>query len=411
MKFSRRTFLQASALGSAVALAPRLAFSASATAPNDVLVVIFQRGAMDGLQAIVPYGDADYYRLRPTIGIPASGPGAVLPLDGLFGFNPALAPLLPLFQAGHLGVVHATGIKSGSRSHFQCQDTMERSYLGASSSPSGWLNRHTSDVGPQGTFQAVGLASGLQVSLQGPAPTIGMQSISSFAVKSSSKRKTQIEDTLYQLYAANSKLGVSARRALDATDFLALANPSQFSAANGALYPATTFGDQMLQVAQLIKSGVGLQMACVDIGGWDHHDDINTDLPPLLDELANTLLAFNTDLGTSMSGVTVITMTEFGRRAGENGSLGTDHGTGSAMLLMGGGVLGGVVYSNWPGLSAAKLYNGDLDATVDMRTVLSELLVKRAREPNLAAAFPGFSPGPYLGCFNALSSTAYASAA
>ncbi len=399
MNFSRRTFLQASALGGAVALAPRLAFSATGAAPNDVLVVIFQRGAMDGLQAIVPYGDADYYRLRPNIGIPASGDGAVLPLDGFFGFNPALAPLLPLFQAGQVGVVHATGIKSGSRSHFLSQDIMERAYLGANSSPSGWLNRHATAVGPQATFQAVGLAGGLQVSLQGPAPAIGMQSISSFTLTSSSKRKTQIEDTLYSLYASGSKLGVSARRALDATDYLSLANPAQYAAANGALYPATTFGAQMFQVAQLIKAGVGLQMACVDIGGWDHHDDINDDLPPLLDELANSLLAFNTDLGATMAGVTVITMTEFGRRAGENGSLGTDHGTGSAMLMMGGGVLGGTVYGDWPGLSSAKLYNGDLDVTVDYRTILSELLVKRAREPNLSAAFPGFSPGPFMGCF------------
>ena len=399
MKLSRRSFLQASALGGAMSLAPKLVFSASAASPSDVIVVIFQRGAMDGLQAIVPYGDADYRKLRPTIGIPDAGAGAVLPLDGFFGFNPALAPILPLYQNGQLAAVHATGIKSGSRSHFQCQDTIERAYLAVGGSPSGWLNRHVDSVGVGSTFQAVGVGSGLQMSLRGPAPSIGMQSISSFTVSTSSKRKTQLEDTLYDLYSAGSKLGVNARRALDATDYLALANPGQYQAANGAVYPTTSFGSQMFQVAQLIKSGVGLQMACVDIGGWDHHDDINTDLPPLLDELSKSLLAFHTDLGTAMSGVTVLVMTEFGRRAGENGSLGTDHGTGSAMLLMGGGVVGGHVYTDWPGLGSAQLYQGDLDVTTDIRTVMSELLVKRGQEVNLAAVFPGFVPGPYLGCF------------
>lgn len=399
MNPSRRTFLKASALGGALCAAPKLVFSATGAAPKDVIVVIFQRGAMDGLQAVVPYGDADYYKLRPTVGIPASGTGAVLPLDGLFGLNPALAPILPLFQSGQLAAVHATGIKSGSRSHFQCQDTLERAYLAVGGSPSGWLNRHTSSVGVESTFQAVGVATGLQMSLRGPAPSIGMQSISSFTVNTNSRRKTEMQNVLYDLYSAGSRLGVNARRALDATDYLALANPTQYLAANGAVYPTTTFGSQMFQVAQLIKSGLGLQMACLDIGGWDHHDDINADLPPLLDELSRSLLAFNTDLGTAMSGVTVLVMTEFGRRAGENGSLGTDHGTGSAMLLMGGGVVGGHVYTDWPGLASAKLYQGDLDVTTDIRTVMSELLLKRGQEANLAAVFPGFVPGPYLGCF------------
>ena len=156
MKITRRTFLQASTVGVATALAPRLVFSKGYSA-NDVLVVIFQRGAMDGLQAIVPYGDADYLKLRPNIGLPDSGTGAVLPLDGLFGFNPSLAPLLPLFQSGRLAAVHATGIKSGSRSHFECQDNLERAYLNISGTPTGWLNRHVSSVATQSTFQAVGM--------------------------------------------------------------------------------------------------------------------------------------------------------------------------------------------------------------------------------------------------------------
>jgi len=400
MELTRRRFIQASALASgAAALAPRYVFSSAAVAPNDVLVVIFQRGAMDCLQAIVPYADANYLKQRPTIAVPQPGAAnGALALDNFFGFHPSLAPLMPLYQSGQLGVVHATGLKHDERSHFECQMHIESALLDHTQH-TGWLNRHIGNIGVNGSFQAVGMGSAVQMALQGAQPAMGMSSIASFSFSSSSTRKSELEDTLYALNSAASQTSTSARQALDAVDYLALANPAQYLVQNAAVYPTTTFGTQLKEVAQLIKSKVGLQMACVDIGGWDHHSNITTALPPLLDELAKGLLAFNTDLGSTMKSVTVITMTEFGRRVKENASGGTDHGAGSAMLLMGGSVIGGKVYAEWPGLADANLFNGDLDVTIDYRTVLNELQHKRCRDGNAEGQFPGFTPGPWLGCF------------
>jgi len=319
-------------------------------------------------------------------------------LDNFFGFHPSLAPLMPLYQSGQLGVVHATGLKHDERSHFECQMHIESALLDHTQH-TGWLNRHIGNIGVNGSFQAVGMGSAVQMALQGAQPAMGMSSIASFSFSSSSTRKSELEDTLYALNSAASQTSTSARQALDAVDYLALANPAQYLVQNAAVYPTTTFGTQLKEVAQLIKSKVGLQMACVDIGGWDHHSNITTALPPLLDELAKGLLAFNTDLGSTMKSVTVITMTEFGRRVKENASGGTDHGAGSAMLLMGGSVIGGKVYAEWPGLADANLFNGDLDVTIDYRTVLNELQHKRCRDGNAEGQFPGFTPGPWLGCF------------
>ncbi len=400
MELTRRHFLHASAVcaGTAV-LAPRFVFSSSTTAPNDVLVVIFQRGAMDCLQAVVPYADSNYLKQRPNIGIPAPGAAnGALPLDNFFGLHPSLAPLMPLYQSGRLGIVHATGLKQNQRSHFECQRNLEAGMPTTGFVP-GWLNRHIGNVGVGQTFQAVAMGTAVPAALQGPQPSIGMSSIAGFNFSTTSARKTELEDTLYALCDSTAKPSVSGRQALDAVDFLAVANPGQYPQQNGAVYPNTTFGNRLKETAQLIKSNIGLQMACVDIGGWDHHANISNLLPPLLDELAKALVAFHDDLGVNMRRVTVITMTEFGRRVKENSSGGTDHGSGSSMFMMGASVIGGKVYAEWPGLADANLFNGDLDVTIDYRTVLNELLQKRAQDSNLAAQFPGFTPGPWLGCF------------
>ncbi|MEO6173212.1 MAG: DUF1501 domain-containing protein [Arenimonas sp.] len=410
MELTRRHFIQASAFASGAAmLAPRYVFSSAAVAPNDVLVVIFQRGAMDCLQAIVPYADSNYLKQRPTIAIPQPGAAnGALALDDFFGFHPSLAPILPLYQSGQLGVIHATGLKHDERSHFECQMHIESAMLDHTQH-TGWLNRHIGNIGVNGSFQAVGMGSAVQMALQGMEPAMGMSSIASFSFSTTSTRKTELEDNLYALNSAASQTSTSARQALDGVDYLALANPAQYPVENAAVYPGTSFGTQLKEIAQLIKSKVGLQIACVDIGGWDHHSNITTALPPLLDELAQGLLAFNTDLGSRMKSITVITMTEFGRRVKENASGGTDHGAGSAMLLMGGGVIGGKVYSEWPGLADANLFNGDLDITIDYRTVLNELLHKRCRDGNAEGQFPGFSGGPWVGCFRKESTETYGS--
>jgi len=400
MEFSRRHFLQASAVcaGTAV-LAPRYVFSSNTTSPNDVLVVIFLRGAMDCLQTVVPYADSNYLKQRPTIGIPAPGlANGALPLDNFFGLHPSLAPILPLYQSGRLGIVHATGLKQNQRSHFECQRNLEAGLQTTGFYP-GWLNRHIGNIGVGETFQAVSVGTAVQASLQGPQPAIGMSSIADFSFKTNSSRKTEMQDTLYALSDSTAKPSVSGRQALDAVDYLAVANPGQYPVQNNAVYPNTTFGNRLKEAAQMIKAGIGLQMACVDLGGWDHHSSIAALMPPLLDELSKSLLAFHDDLGSLMNKVTLVTMTEFGRRVKENSSGGTDHGSGSAMFMMGGSVIGGKVYSEWPGLADANLFNGDLDVTIDYRTVLNELMQKRAHDSNIEGQFPGFTSGPWLGCF------------
>jgi uncharacterized protein (DUF1501 family) len=403
MTCTRRQFLTTSSLAAAVPLlTPRLVFAGGAkAATGQTLVVVFQRGGLDALNAIPPHGDADYYRLRPTLAVPRPGTGAnaAIDLDGFFGLNPMLAPLEPLYRSGSLAVVHATGFVLGSRSHFDCQDFMERAALNSANVSSGWLNRHLEASGVTETFQGIGVGRALQLSLQGGAPVIGLGTIAGFTVRTTSTRKDAIQGLFETLYDADNLLAANSRRALGAVDDLAAANPAQYPVEGGATYPTTTFGSQMREVAQLIKADVGLDVACVDIGGWDHHDDEAALLGPLLDELAKTLAAFHADLGARMANVTVVTMTEFGRRAQENASRGTDHGSGYAMLLMGGGVVGNTVYRQWPGLSDAALFRGDLAITIDYRTVLSELLDKRLGGTDLGYVFPGFTPQPYVGAF------------
>ncbi len=400
MTCNRRDFFKLAGVAGAVGLAPRLVFAQSAATArsSDTLVVIYLRGGNDGLNTVVPYADADYYRLRPTVNVPRPGTaGGALDLDGFFGLNPALAPLQPLYQSARLAVVQAAGFKQLSRSHFECQDRMERATLDLNAVSSGWLNRHLDTVGLGETFQAVGMGRSVQQALRGPAPVIGLAAISEFTIRTSSQRKGEIMNAFASLYDDASLLASSSSQALAAVDELAEAAPGSIAVEGGASYPTTTFGNQMKEVAQLVKGGLGLQYACVDLGGWDHHDNEVEELPPLLDELAKTLLAFDTDLGARMANVTVVAMTEFGRRARENASRGTDHGAGSLMLLLGGGVVGRTVYRDWPGLSDVKLYNGDLDVTTDYRTVLAEILDKRMGGTDLAKVFPGFTSTATLG--------------
>lgn len=408
MNLDRRSFLKSGAvLGATAMLGPRFVFGAPAgRPPADTVLVIFLRGGLDPLQAIPPYGDADYYRLRPSIAIaqPGASNGA-LPLDNRFGLHPSLAPLLPIYQRRRLAVVHATGLKHDERSHFACQDHIETgihelSGAGGHDGHTGWLNRHMLGIGDPGGFHAVGMGSALQMALRGDASALAMQSISAFSFSSNSSRKAALEDQIYSLFGRDTGIGLASRAALDSTDYLAAINPGALPVYNGASYPTGTFGTQLRETAQLIRSGVGLRIACLDMNGYDHHDAINVELPPLLDELSRGLAAFDTDLGVIMNDVTVVVMTEFGRRAYENASGGTDHGCGSMMLLMGGGVLGGQVYSNWPGLRDDQLFNGDLDVTVDYRTVLTELMLKRMGGSNDGSIFPDVQGQPMLGCFS-----------
>jgi uncharacterized protein (DUF1501 family) len=403
MNLHRRDFLKLGASAAcAGALAPRFVFGANA-GQRDVLVCIFQRGGMDGLNAIVPYADARYRSLRPTIGIPEPGPGAsaAIDLDGFFGLNPAAAPFKALYDAGELAIVHATGGLHGDLSHFTAQSLMERGCLAHQSISTGWLNRHLEVIGNTVPFQAVGIGKAVAPALRGDAPAIGMSSIDSVALTTRSRRALATPGLLQTLYAGSADLDRAAQQAFEAIDVLDLADPGQFDVENGAVYPDTPFGDQLREVAQLIKSGVGLEIACVDLGGWDHHNQLNADLAPLLQELSEGLAALRKDLGARMANVCVLSMTEFGRRAYENGSAGTDHGIGGAMFVLGGGVVGGQVYADWPGLADSQLLDGNLSITIDYRTVLSELLAKRMGNAERTEVFPEFTDAGQLGIFRA----------
>ncbi len=398
MNFLRRDFLKISGLsGAALAAAPNIVFAAdpSSARNTDTLVVIFQRGAMDGLNAVVPYTESEYYAQRRSIAVPKPGTatGAAIDLDGKFALNPALAPLKPIWDKGMLSVVHAVGLTTPSRSHFDAQDFMERAWFEKGQVFSGWLNRHlmatkkTGDV----TFRALSVGKTVTKSMGGSAAVVGLNTIDSFGLNSSNVRKVDLGNTLEATFSGTGFLDSTGNRTFAAVDELVGKNPGVIAVENSAAYPNTTFGNQMKDLAKLIKSGIGVEVATCDLGGWDTHNNQTTELTALLDELAKTLAAFNTDLGARMKSVTVITMTEFGRRVLENGSGGTDHGRGSCMFTMGGGVIGKQVFGAWPGLAANQLEGGDLRVTTDYRAVLAEALAKRCGNASkLAEVFPGF---------------------
>ncbi len=396
---SRRSFLKmAGVAGSLPLLSSRLVFAQATSSPRDVLVVIFQRGGMDGLNVVVPYGDGAYYDRRRTVAI-AETDVIALPGESRFGLHPSLDPLRPLYEAGELALIHAVGGPTHSRSHFSCQDLMERAVFDGSGAPSGWLNRHLVSRGPASDFQGVGIGTAVPRSLSGLAPVLGISTFDDFALVSASPRSDELAATLNLLHPDTGGLDAVARSAFSAMAELQTADPGQHAPAHGAVYPTTPFGRQLLQIAQLIKAGVGLEVATVDIGGWDHHDDELNRLAPLLEEFGQGIAAFRTDLGAAMAGVSLISMSEFGRRAEPNASGGTDHGTANCMFVLGGGVVGRKVYADWPGLSTPDLVDGDLAITTDYRAVLRELLRKRRGETALADVFPGYADPLELGLF------------
>ncbi len=409
--FTRRNFLRSAGLGSLTLPAwfPRVAFAASPSPQRDVLICIFQRGAADGLNMVVPVGDDDYYKNRPTIKIaqPSGAAGAAIDLDGFFALHPSLAPFKELWDDGVLAAVHATGSPDGTHSHFDAMDFMERGTPGSKSIPTGWIGRHLGSVDTSGNtspFRAVGMGTLVQASLRGPVSATALQSIADFHLGGKGAVASQIatfQTSLSSLYADDAWLDLQAQQTVNAINTLAAKNPGAYQPQNGAKYPDTDFGSAMMQVAQLIKADLGMEVACVDLGGWDTHASqggATGQQADLLAELAGGLAAFHADLADRMSRIIVVTMSEFGRRLLENGSGGTDHGHGNCMFVLGGGVNGGKVYADWPGLAPEQLSSpGDLAITTDYRTVLAEIVDRRLLNPKLADVFPGFTPPAYLG--------------
>ena len=407
---SRRTLLRrlatGGALGAAITVAEgfgpsaRYAFAGTpATYTGDVLVVLSLRGGFDGLNAIVPFGDPDYALARPGIGIKE---GALIPAGGIFGLHPALEPLKKFWDAGTFGAVHAVGQPSPSRSHFSAMEELERAAPG-SSLRSGWLDR-TIGMRPAGTvFQSAQVGS-TQVApaLAGPNPELSMRTIESFDLGGAwdgTQRKLWKQALTSMHAGAPAAVAAPAAAALGATTTTSTISATAYVPANGASYPENSeLGTALRDVARLIKQQVGLQVACVDEGDWDMHAGMGSAgkgwMHDHLTELAQALAAFATDLGSRMDGVTVVTLSEFGRRVAENGSGGVDHGHGNAVLMLGGGIDGGKVHGPWPGLDAAALVDGDLAGTTDYRLVLGEILTKRCGVSSLDQVFPGLSGTP-----------------
>ena len=405
---TRRFFIKSSGLalvsfGVAPKALLRSVYAADGRGRRKTLVVVFQRGACDGLNTVVPYGEALYQTLRPTIAIPAPRGGdkdAALDLDGHFGLHPALAPLLPSFQDGSLAVVHAVGSPDTTRSHFDAQDFMESGTPGVKSTEDGWMNRHLQCTPePEATpFRAVSLTPTLPRSLAGRAPAVAMANINGFNLRPAAG--AGVARGFEDMYAGavQDVLHGTGQETFEAIAFLKKSDPGRYTPAPGALYPRGPYGDSLKQIAQLVKADVGVEMAFTEVGGWDHHaaeGGVQGQLAVRLREFGQTLAAFQRDLGERMQDVVLVTLTEFGRTVRENGNRGTDHGHASVSFVMGGGVRGGQVHGRWPGLAPDRLYEGrDLAITTDFRDLLGEVLVRHMGARDLAKVFPGHDSPP-----------------
>ena len=424
MSITRRIFLRNGALAAVGTTAlpsflARAAFGAVDSGTRTKrLVVIFQRGAADGLNIVVPHGEPAYYAMRPTINIPRK---SVLDLDGFFGLHPAMASFEPLWRQKHLAIVHAAGSPDPTRSHFDAQDFMESGTPGIKATEDGWLNRALHELPARsmsskgslattalGTsadpsaFRAIALGPSLPRILSGKEPAIALNNLNDFSVGGANPKAAPISNTFEAMYAhsVDAVLHGTGRETFDAVKMLKAADPAKYTPAAAANYPKGRFGDSLRQLAQLIKANLGVQVAFADIGGWDHHvNEGNTQgqIANVLGDFSQSIAAFWTDLGDLGEDTVVVTMSEFGRTARENGNRGTDHGHANVMFVLGGPVRGGRVYGRWPGLDQSQLYEGrDLAVTTDFRLVLCEAVSQYLGNHDLKDVFPGFENGSYL---------------
>ncbi len=378
-----------------------LAISTAQQGPSgDVLVSIFLRGGADGLNLAPPHADDDYYKARPSLGIAApddrsAGEERAIDLDGFFGLHPRLKPLDRLYQAGQLAVVHAVGSEDQTRSHFEAQDLMEMACPVDQKLGSGWLARHLRTCrGQHSPLSAVAIAEMLPEALRGSPGASAVRSVDDFAIHREGKQLEPFTAALGRLYQdAGGELGRAGDQLLETLETVERLRSEATAREGAGNYPQGQFGDGLRQVARLIKAEVGLEVACVDIGGWDTHFVQGATgglFGSLAAELGESLAAFWDDVRQFQDRVTVVTMTEFGRRLHENVSLGTDHGRGSVMFVLGGGIHGGQVVADWPGLGADDLEGpGDLRVTTDYRDILGEIVSNRLRNDRAAEVFPG----------------------
>ena len=377
-------------------------------ARGKVLVVLFQRGAADALNVVVPHGERAYYTMRPAIAIPrpTSGAASAIDLDGFFGLHPSLSPFKKLWDDGILATVHAVGSPSNTRSHFDAQDYMESGTPDNKGTRDGWLNRYLAVKGTcdecklhdgsstkSSPFRAVAMTPQTPRILEGSAPSVAMNSVDEFTIRTNGSQADRIE-ALYRTGSAD-VVHAAGGEMFEAMKMLKAANPQQYTPQNNADYPRSPFGQHLRQIAQLIKCDVGLEIAFADVGGWDTHVNqggATGQLANRLDDFSKSIAALVQDLGDRMSDVTILTMSEFGRTARQNGNGGTDHGHATSMFVIGGDAKGKKVYGKWPGLEPEQLNEGrDLALTTDFRSVFSEVAFKHLGAAKMDAVFPGFN--------------------
>jgi uncharacterized protein (DUF1501 family) len=368
------------------------------------LVVLFQRGAVDGLNVVVPYKEKNYYAMRPSIAIQEKD---VLDLNGFFGLHPAMTAFKPLYDQGHLAIIQAAGSPDTTRSHFDAQDYMESGTPGVKTTSDGWLNRALQAeilMGKPTAFRAVALGTQVPRTLQGKIPAIAVNNLADFSVAGKGPQTSPISNAFQAMYdeSSDAVLHGTGQETFEAVKMLKSADPSRYQPAAGVIYPNTPFGNSLKQVAQLMKANLGVEAAFSDIGGWDTHQNqgsVNGQLANRLKEFSETIAAFWKDMGDDAENVTLVTMSEFGRTARQNGTGGTDHGHANVMFVLGGGVKGGRVYGKWPGLAEEQLNEGrDLAVTTDFRRVLGEATYKALGAKNLEVVFPGarVTPSEFL---------------
>jgi uncharacterized protein (DUF1501 family) len=400
MRISRRYFLKSAgvALTSFAAMPSFLLRTALAQKhsgrgkDHPIIIAIFQRGAADGISMVVPFGDKHYYELRPQIAIPEPARNSderTIDLDGFFGLHPALTSLKPIYDEHRLAIVHAVGSPDNTRSHFDAQDYMESGTPGNKGTTDGWLNRYLQG-NPEtdaSSFRAVAISANLPRSLMGAAPAGAMQSVANFGIRGGGAAPA-IEELFANTY----------KETFDAVKMLRGATSQEYVPADGVQYPNSPFGQALRQIAQLVKSEIGLEVAFTDIGGWDTHanqGNARGQLANRLKDFGDGIAALYRDLGDRMRNIVILTMTEFGRAMRQNGSGGTDHGHASCLFVAGGGVRGGKVYGRWPGLAPEQLYEGrDLALTTDFRNVFAEILIKHTAAKEISKVFPNFTPAP-----------------
>lgn len=411
---SRRQFVGSAGAVAITALLPtwlpRVVLAQSATS-RDIIVSVFLSGGVDGMSMVAPFGDPAYYTGRPTINIArpdAAGTGPKLTaLDDFFGFSPGMSPLYPAYQAGDLLVVHATGSTNNSRSHFDAQRYMELGKPADATIVTGWLGRHLAMMSPLKAttpLRALGITTGMPLTLSGAPKALPIPNPANFTIGGTGSTATARAAFMAANYG-DAPDPVHAN-ALDATNTIALLqsiNISGYTPKQGTTYPNSSFGNQLKAAAALIKADVGVEAIHTFYGGWDTHSAQGTAPGGYMDgqmtNLANSLIAFYGDViqGTTVNGVTVVIVSEFGRNARENGNNGTDHGRGNVMFAMGKKIAGGRVLTNgWPGLATENLESGqDLRVTLDHRDILAEIVQNRLQNPNVGLVFPGYTPKFY----------------